>query len=171
MSQRGSGRSPRGEWEEPAREWEEPARGLGGASVGVGGARAGTGRSQRGSGRSPRGEWEEPSRDREEPARRPNLLCSSCGPGVPDPVSPLGRAVAGAPHVAGTSGVWLFPSESLMDGLCRCSLGAVVPERRAQSSLCEAGSAEKKPKPKKQRQNNMSESHTLFAFFSAFVSC
>lgn len=133
---------PTGDWEEPAREWEEPA-----------------------------GEWEELVRDREEPARRPNLLCSSCGPGVADPVSPLGRAVAGAPRVAGTSGVWLFPSESLMDGLCRCSLGAVVPERRAQSSLCEAGSAEKKPKPKKQRQNNMSESHTLFAFFSAFVSC
>lgn len=69
-----------------------------------------TGRSRGGSGRSRRG--------------RPHLLCPSGGSGVADLVSPLGRAVARAPRVVGTSGVWLFPSGSLMDGLRGCSLGA-----------------------------------------------
>ena len=62
--------------------------------------------------------------DCEEPARPSSPAASLWWLRVADLVSPSGRAVARAPRVVGTSGVWLFPWGSLMDGLRGCSLGA-----------------------------------------------
>lgn len=123
-----------GEREGSAGEWEEPGREW----------------------EEPLGEWEGPAGEWEGPAR-----ASSGGPRVADPVSAVGRVVAGTARVAGTSGIWLFPSESLMDGPRGCSLGPWY-QSGGHSLLSVRQDQQKRNRNPK---SNMPESHTPFAFF------
>lgn len=141
------GWEPTRNWEEPASVWEGSGGeggicgGVGGAGEGVGGAAGGVGGAGGGVGGAGEGVlwW----------------------PPVADPVSAVGRVVAGTARVAGTSGIWLFPSESLMDGPRGCSLGPWY-QSGGHSLLSVRQDQQKRNRNPK---SNMPESHTPFAFF------